>query len=92
MAFGKGVVVIQTYCIIVRRFSIEPRDNIVKMKEEAVFGVERIVMLFYLHRRRAEVGRKDVNVDVPVNGPSIWGEMIGPTTKHSVTNSMEGTA
>jgi hypothetical protein len=42
------------------------------MKEEAMFRVEGVVMLFGLHGRRAEVGRQDVDVDVPVDDQHVF--------------------
>jgi len=42
------------------------------MKEEAMLGVEGIVMFFGLHCRRAEIGRQNVDMDMP-----IWANILG---------------
>ena len=53
-----------TYRIEERRLRIEPREHLVYVKEEAEFGMERVVVLFVFEGRRAEIGGYNVQVDV----------------------------
>ena len=45
--------------------SIEPREDIVEVQEEAETRVKRVVVFLRLERRRAQVGRDDVQMEVP---------------------------